>query len=151
MSRFYSLFLRSRETLLFDRSKVSKINGYLNFLEEKKQLCVSGCASADQNINNLQDLKSIGHIRALPNVSLLQKLLALIFDRLNLNIWYRILPLDNNKCDDFAFSVEQSWDLIQLLLLHLGYILEIGEQTKLNVDKLRNLEHANMEKHKFHL
>ena len=121
-----------------------------------KRKCISNYASPDvppriKIKNTLQDLKSIGHIRALPNVSLSQKLLELIFDRMNPHIWFRILPLDSNKCDDFAFSVGQSWDLIQPLLLHLGYILEIGEQTKLNVDKLRNLEHANMGKHKFHM
>jgi len=164
MSRVYSPFWRSRETLLFGRSTVWNTDGYLNFLEEKKmssprrskRKCISNYASPDvppriKIKNTLQDLKSIGHIRALPNVSLSQKLLELIFDRMNPHIWFRILPLDSNKCDDFAFSVGQSWDLIQPLLLHLGYILEIGEQTKLNVDKFRNLEHANMGKHKFHL
>ena len=101
--------------------------------------------------NTLQDLKSIGPIRALPNASVSQKLLELIFDRMNPHIWFRILPQDSNKCDDFAFSVGQSWDLIQPLLLHLGYLLQVGNQIKLNVDKLSNLQHANLGKHKLHM
>ena len=121
-----------------------------------KRKCISNYASPDgpsriKVKNTLQDLKSIGTIRALPNGSVSQKLLELIFDRMTPHIWFRILPQDSNKCDDFAFSVGQSWDLIQPLLLHLGYLLEVGEQIKLNVDKLANLQHANLGKHKFHM
>jgi len=121
-----------------------------------KRKCKSNYASPDgrpriEVKNTLQELKSIGPIHTLPNVSVSQKLLELIFDRMNPHIWYRVLPLDSMKCDDFAFSVGQSWDLIQPLLLHLGYLLEVGDEIKLNVDKLSNLQHANLGKNKLHL
>ena len=101
--------------------------------------------------NTLQDLKSIGTIHTLPNVSVYQKLLELCFNRMNPHIWYRLLPLDIMKCDDFAFSVGQSWDLIQPLLIHLGYLFEVGEELKLNVDRFANLQHVNLGNDKFHM
>ena len=55
------------------------------------------------------------------------------------------------KYDDFAFSAGQSWELIQPLLVHLGYLIERGGLLKINVDKLANLQHADLGKNKFHI
>ena len=143
MSRSPSLFRRSRETLLLCRSTAFDTEDYATLRESKtmssprrsKRKCKSDYASPDgrpriEVQNTLQDLKSIGPIRTLPNASVSIKLLKLIFDRMNTHIWYRILPLDSMKCDDFAFSCGQSWDLIKPLLFHLGYLLDVGGQLK---------------------
>ena len=55
------------------------------------------------------------------------------------------------QCDDFAFLVGQSWELIQPLLIHLGYILEVGDELKLNLDKFADLQHEYLGKNKFHM
>ena len=121
-----------------------------------KRKCKSNYASLDARPrievkNTLKDLKSIGPIHTLPNVYVSRKLLELCFDRMNPHIWYRILPLDNMQCDDFAFSVGQSWELIQPLLIHLGYILEVGDELKLNLDKFADLQHEYLGINKFHM
>ena len=60
---------------------------------------------------------------------------------MNLHIWYRLLPRDIMQCDDFAFLVGQSLEVIQPLLKYLGYLLEIGGELKINEDKFVNLQH----------
>ena len=141
MSRSPSLFRRSRETLLLCRSTAFDTEDYeilreslkMSSPRRSKRQCKSNYASPNgrpriEVPNTIQELKSIGPIRSLPNASVSLKLLKLIFDRMNPHIWCRILPLDSMKCDDFAFSCGQSWDLIKPLLLHLGYLCDYSEQ-----------------------
>ena len=116
-----------------------------------KRKCQSDYASPDGRprieVNDtLKELKSIGPIRALPNHSTSSKLLELCFQRMNPHIWYRLIPVDLFNCDDFAFSVGQPWDLLRSLLIHLGYLLEVGGEFKINVDKFANLQHVNFGK-----
>ena len=108
-----------------------------------KRKCQSDYASQDgrpriELNDTLQDLKSIGPIRALQNNSTSSKLLELCFRRMTSHNWYRLLPNDLGRYDDFAFSVGQSWELIQPLLVQLGYLLESGGELITNADKFAN-------------
>ena len=83
-----------------------------------KRKCQSDYASPDGRprieVNDtLKELKSIGPIRALQKNSTSSKLLELCFKRMTPHNWYRLLPIDLGRYDDFAFSVGQSWELIQ--------------------------------------
>ena len=46
--------------------------------------------------------------------------------------WYRVVPLNHQKSDDIAFSMGQSWDLVRILMVELGYIEE-----RMGVDYVR--------------
>ena len=121
-----------------------------------KRKCQSDYASPDGRprieVNDtLKELKSIGPIRAPPNHSTSSKLLELCFQRMTPHIWYRLIPVDLFNYDDFAFSVGQPWDLLRPLLIHLGYLLEISGELKINVDKFANLQHVTFGKNKFHM
>ena len=98
--------------------------------------------------NTLQELKWIGPIHTLPNHSTTSRLLELCFLRMNAHIWYRILPVDASKCDDISFATGQPWELLRPLLIHLGYLTQIGIQEKVNLHKFTDLQHLNLGKNK---
>ena len=56
--------------------------------------------------------------------------------------WYRLLPVDLGRCDDFVFVVGQSWELIKPLLVQLGYPIESGGVLEINADNFVNLQHV---------
>ena len=109
-----------------------------------KRKCKSDYASLDgrpriEQNETLKDIKSIGPTRALQNNSTSSKLLELCIKRMSPHNWYRLIPKYQGRCDDFAFSVGQPWELIQPLLVELGYLLESGGDLKINADKFENL------------
>ena len=121
-----------------------------------KRKCKSDYASPDGRprieVNDtLKELQSIGPIRALQNNSNSSKLLELCIKRMTPHNWYRILPKNEGRCDDFAFSCGQSWELIQPLLVDLGYLLESGGELKLNADKFANLQNVNFGNNRFQI
>ena len=133
MSSFHSPFWCSQNTHLFGHSTAIDTNLYRKFSifsqmifpRHSKRKSKSDYASLDGrpriDVNDtLKDLKSIGPIRTLPNASTSFKLLELCFHRMTTHIWYRLSPIDLIKCDEFAFSVGQSWDLLRPLIIHLG-------------------------------
>ena len=161
MSRSPSLFRRSRETLLLCRSTAFDTEDYATLRESKtmssprrsKRKCKSDYASPDgrpriEVRNTLKELKWMGPIHTLPNHSTSFKLLELCFLRMNAHIWYRIIPIDESKCDDISFGTGQPWHLLWPLLIHLGYMLEIGEEWKVNIDKFSDLQHLDLGKNK---
>ena len=50
--------------------------------------------------------------------------------------WYRVVPINDWKCDDIAFSMGQSWDLLRLLMIELGHIKVIMGVDCVRVEKL---------------
>lgn len=38
--------------------------------------------------------------------------------------WCRVVPINHWTCDDIAFSMGQSWDLVRSIMVALGYIEE---------------------------
>ena len=121
-----------------------------------KRKCKSDYASPDgrpriELNDTLHDPKPRGHSRALQNNSTSSKLLELCFKRMTPHNWYRLLPNDLGRYDDFAFSVGQSWELIQPLLVELGYLLQSGGDLKINADKFANLQHVTFGKNQFHI
>lgn len=58
--------------------------------------------------------------------------------------WYRILPLHSIKCDNLAFAIGQSWDLICPFIVDLGYIYDVQGSIRITVLQFENLQHLNM-------
>ena len=132
VSSLDSLFRRSQSNLLFRCSTIdhtilnrrSSIVNKMSSTRRSKRKCKSDYASLAMRLqievnNTLNDLKMIGQSHTLTNGSNSTKLFHLCLQRMTPHIWYRIIPLDSMKCDDFAFPTGQSWDLLRPLLVHL--------------------------------
>ena len=65
--------------------------------------------------------------------------------------WYRLLPVEFGRCDDFAFAVGQSWELIKPLLFELGYLFTKGGDRFVNADKFIILGLVRFGKHQLHI
>ena len=118
-----------------------------------KRKCKSDFASPDERPrigvrNTLQELKWMGPIHTLPNCSTSSKLLELCFQRMTAHICYRLIPVDALQCYDISFSMGQPWDLLCPSLIHLGYLLQVGGELKINLENFSDLQHVNFRKKK---
>ena len=121
----------------------------MSTIKRSKRKCKSIYASSavptgNQGNNVSKVLKPSQHSRiCLKDISS-DVLLELCFQRMNAHTWYRILPFDHQNCDDIAFAIGQSWDLICPLLVDMGYLYEVNNEIRINLLKFENLLHLDI-------
>ena len=52
--------------------------------------------------------------------------------------WYRIIPNDEQNCDDLAFAIGQDWKLVLPLLIDIGFIFEGSKCLQLRLLAIQN-------------
>ena len=118
----------------------------MSTIKRSKRKCKSIYASSavptgNQGNNVSKVLKPSQHSRIYLKDISSDVLLKLCFQRMNAHTWYRILPYDHQNCDDIAFAIGQSWDLICPLLFDMGYLYEVNNEIRINLLKFENLLH----------
>ena len=92
-----------------------------------------------ERVKTLEVLKPRGRECLSPIVLSSTELLSCCIHSMIKHNWYRVVPINHWKCDDIAFSIGQSWDLLRLLMIELGYIKFMMRVDCVRVKQLRLL------------
>ena len=76
--------------------------------------------------------------------SIFHRLLDVLLLRMIPHVWMKIVSTTSIDVETISFSMCQSWDLVENLLIKLGYLLKYGNDVRLNIIKIENLAHKTV-------